>query len=105
MEEIILDMIEFNNSVLNCVTLSRSDICSKLQKLKDRSFNYFLIIEDEIQYIGYTSSIYLRFRQHKLYYEFDKILLIEFNSPQSARNQERDFIKIFKPKHNTQYLN
>ena len=100
-----INYFENDDTVLSYGYVEKTEITSTALKLKCRFFNYFLLVEDELIYIGFSKSIYHRMMQHKRDYNFDKILLVEFTSERSARNTEKRMIKLFKPPYNKQYLN
>jgi len=104
MEKVKLKNISSNPNVLGCVIMNRNEITNKLNKVNGCLFNYILILEKEIVYIGYSSRLFMRLQQHKYHKYFDKIILIELSDKKSAKLMERTLIKQYKPKYNYQYL-
>lgn len=86
------------------VKISRDEITSKLRQVKGRFFNYGLVCNDEVTYIGYSANLYSRLFQHKYSRQFDSVFILEFGSEREARINERFMIKESKPKSNIQYL-
>lgn len=82
--------------------ISKNQIITKLNLCIGRYFNYVLVDNDNIKYIGYTASLYRRLLQHKPK-EFDSVLIMEFETEESARANERSMIKAMKPKSNYQF--
>ena len=69
---------------LLCTVISKKQITTKLKKCGERYFNYALVYDDEIKYIGYTGSLYHRMLQHKPK-QFSKVLIMEFDTKEIAR--------------------
>lgn len=82
--------------------ISKEQITTKLKKCKDRYFNYALVDNDEIKYIGYTGNLYYRMRQHKPR-RFNKVLIMEFDNEEIARANEKIMIKALRPESNYQF--
>jgi predicted GIY-YIG superfamily endonuclease len=82
--------------------ISKKEITTKLKKCVGRYFNYALVDNDEIKYIGYTGSLYYRMVQHKPK-QFDKVLIMEFDTKEIARANERFMIKSLLPESNYQF--
>lgn len=95
-----LDAISFDP--LLCVTIGRGEVTSKLKVCNGRFFNYVLVENDTIKYIGYTAGLYSRLMQHKTR-SFDKVLIVEFAEEGVARKNEKGMIVKIKPKSNYQY--
>ena len=87
---------------LLCTVISKKQITTKLKKCGGRYFNYALVDNDEIKYIGYTGSLYHRMLQHKPK-QFNKVLIIEFETKEIARANERFMIKALLPESNYQF--
>lgn len=104
MKKIEIENISNNANVLLCAIMNRNEITNKLKQLNGCSFNYILGLENEIVYIGYSSSLCMRLHQHKYDKDFDRIILIEMTDKKSARLMERTLIKKYQPKSNYQYL-
>ena len=84
------------------VVIDRSEITSKLKVCDGRFFNYVLVENDTIKYIGYTAGLHGRLTQHKTR-PFDKVLIVEFSEERVARENEKGMIIKIKPKSNYQY--
>jgi len=104
MQKVELENISNNTNVLLCAVMDRNEITNKINKVNGCSFNYILSLENEIIYIGYSSSLSMRLHQHKYDKNFDKIILIEMTDKKAARLMEKTLIKQYKPKYNYQYL-
>lgn len=87
---------------LLCTVISKKQITTKLKKCGGRYFNYALVDNDEIKYIGYTGSLYHRMLQHKPK-QFNKVLIMEFDTKEIARANERVMIKALLPESNCQF--
>ena len=87
---------------LLCAVISKKQITTKLKKCGGRYFNYALVDNDEIKYIGYTGSLYHRMLQHKPK-QFDKVLIMEFDTKEIAKANEVVMIKALLPKFNYQF--
>jgi hypothetical protein len=86
--------------------LNKSDICLRLAQAKNRYFVYILINENnEITYIGRTSSIYDRLVYHKYRKDFIKMLLFEYEDYKEIYEVETTLIKIYKPIYNIKCVN
>lgn len=90
--------------VVDSAIMNRNEITSELKKVNGYPFIYVLAVGDEVVYIGYSSSLCERLRQHKTNKDFDKIVIIEMENRKVARLTERSLIKEYKPKHNYQYI-
>lgn len=77
--------------------INYNDINTKLLGVGQRIFNYILISNNNIIYIGCSSNLYKRLYQHKRNKSFDKILLIEFENKKDAFNNENCLIKKYLP--------
>jgi len=86
------------------VEIYRDEITSRLRLLKGRYFNYGLMCGGEVEYIGYSGSLYSRLSQHKYSRGFDSVVILEFDTEAEARMNERFMIKKLKPNSNYQYL-
>lgn len=86
------NMISKIDYEINC-----NDINTKLLGVGQRIFNYILISNNNIIYIGCSSNLYKRLYQHKRNKSFDKILLIEFENKKDAFNNEKCLIKKYSP--------
>ena len=104
MQKVELENISNNANVLLCAVMDRNEITNKLKQVNGCSFNYILGLENEIVYIGYSSSLCMRLHQHKYNKDFDRIIVIEMTDKKAARLMERTLIKQYKPKYNYQYL-
>jgi predicted GIY-YIG superfamily endonuclease len=82
--------------------ITSNQIGVKLRQLDGMYFNYVLIQNNQIKYIGYSGSLYYRLRQHKQY-GIDSAVLLQFESEIQARQNEKHLIQKFKPKLNSQY--
>ena len=80
-------------------TISKKDITNKLILCLGRYFNYALVKNDNIIYIGYTSNLYHRLVQHKTK-NFNDILIMEFEDETTARKNEILMIKSLHPQLN-----
>ena len=86
------------------VKISRDEITYELRQVNGRFFNYGLVCNEEVGYIGYSANLYNRLTQHKYSRQFDSVIILEFDSEREARINERFMIKESKPKSNIQYL-
>ncbi len=87
---------------LLCTVISKKQITTKLKKCVGRYFNYALVDNDKIKYIGYTGNLYHRLLQHKPK-EFNMVLIMEFDTKEIARANERFMIKALQPESNYQF--
>ena len=104
MRKVELENISNNDNVIMSAIINKNEITSKLNQVNGFPFNYILLLENNIVYIGYTSKLCMRLQQHKYTKYFDKIILIEMTNKISARSMEKNLIKKYKPKYNYQYL-
>jgi predicted GIY-YIG superfamily endonuclease len=104
MREVELENISNNDNVVVSAIINKNEITSKLNKVNGYPFNYILVLENNIVYIGYSSKLCMRLQQHKYTKYFDKIIIIEMTDKNSARLMEKNLIKKYKPKYNYQYL-
>ena len=104
MQKVELPNISNNVNVLLCAVMDRNEITNKLNQLNGCSFVYILGLENEIIYIGYSSSLCMRLFQHKYDKYFDTIIVIEMTDKKAARLMEKTLIKQYKPRFNYQYL-
>lgn len=104
MRKVELENISNNDNVIMSAIINKNEITSKLNQVNGCPFNYILLLENNIVYIGYTSKLCMRLQQHKYTKYFDKIILIEMTNKISARSMEKNLIKKYKPKYNYQYL-
>ena len=86
---------------LLCTVVSKNQINTKLKQCVGRYFNYALVDNDKIKYIGYTGNLYHRMLQHKPK-QFNKVLIMEFESKKVARANEKCMIKALLPESNYQ---
>jgi len=73
------------------------------RRLKGTFIVYFLINNDNIDYIGISESLYSRLIQHKLDKQFQKVLLLSFDSYNSMLEAEKQLIDTFEPPLNLMY--
>jgi hypothetical protein len=84
----------------------KSDILLNKKDLSLLSFPcvYFLIQDNQIVYIGYSNTFYLRISQHLVSEKvFDSYYFIKYDSKEEALLKEKEFIKEFNPFFNGQY--
>lgn len=60
-------------------------------------FVYFLMLNEEVVYIGRTSDLYSRVCAHNSTKEFDKIVASEFTTKAAMKRIEVDLINLHKP--------
>ncbi len=88
---------------LNVVVIHRDDVTTALKPAYGKNFVYFLMKDGTPVYIGHTSSLYLRLRKHKQYFDFNTVWLAEYEHIFEAQAVERALIKALQPRHNTQH--
>ena len=63
-------------------------------------FIYYLVDAGNIVYIGCSSNIYKRFKEHKYQKQFDTIEMFSMPDQRTAKNKEKQLIVKHKPIHN-----
>lgn len=64
---------------------------------------YFLIYENDIVYVGFSSDVQYRLRAHKSNKKFDRYYFIKVDDVKSGLELEKSYIQKFKPAYNLAY--
>ncbi len=86
----------------------RIRICVKKKKYLFDNFLYvyFLILKEDIVYVGYTNSLIRRINEHLRLAEipFNSFKFMVFRVPFQAKEMEKGMIKKLKPRYNKRLL-
>ena len=97
-----------HNASLGWSVLRLDEINNTLKEYDGRFFNYILALKDRpdrLEYVGYTSGLYLRLKKHLSNKSFDTVYVLWFNSLEEALENKKKMIKTFQPKLNRYYRN
>ena len=93
----ILPTLQTCDCVVESYSLDYKKGLAYTRRLKGTFIVYFLINNDNIDYIGISESLYSRLVQHKLDKQFQKVLLLSFDSYNSMLEAEKQLIDTFEP--------
>jgi hypothetical protein len=79
--------------------IGKDDIRPDLKMCAGRHYNYALVDNNIIKYVGCTSSLYERLTHHKPKF-FDRVYIMQFSDRDTAEANEQAMIKALNPKYN-----
>jgi len=91
---------EKNKSIISYEDFNPKELKTKHSGTIQGHYNYFLFEKDEIVYIGSSSNLVSRILTHKMYINFDRVLILKYKKRKTAFSWEVKLIKYFQPKLN-----